>query len=117
MALTAPAEKNAPEHEWEHMQRNKAASLSQAALLALLLAGILAVVNLYADRHFFRIDLTENRRYTISDSTRAIVGGLEDIVTIKVYLSRKLPPYAIAISEHIRDMLEEYRIYAGGMLS
>ena len=99
------------------MKRNTAASATQAALLALLLAGILAIVNVYGDRHFFRIDLTENRRYTIADSTRAILAGLDDIVTIKVYLSGTLPPYAKVISEQIRDILEEYRVYGGGMLS
>lgn len=109
---------HAPRNDgWKQMAPNKAASASQAALLALLLAGILAIVNLYGDRHFFRIDLTENRRYTIADSTRTILAGLEDIVTIKVYLSRKLPPYAMVISEQIRDILEEYRVYGGGMLS
>jgi len=99
------------------MKHTKAASATQAALLALLLAGILAIVNLYADRHFFRTDLTRNRRYTIAGSTRAILGGLDDIVTVKVYLSRKLPPYAMIITDQIRDMLEEYRVYGRGMLA
>ncbi len=99
------------------MATRKTTSAVQAALLALLFAGILAVVNLYAHRHFFRIDLTQNRRYSIADSTRAVLGGLDDIVTVKVYLSRKLPPYAMSISDEIRDMLEEYRICAKGMIS
>jgi len=99
------------------MKIKKATSGIQAALLALLLAGILALINLYANRHFVRIDLTQNRRYTMADSTRAVLAGLNDIVTVKVYLSRKLPTYAMPISEQIRDMLEEYRVCAGGMLS
>ncbi len=88
-----------------------------AVLVTLLLAGILTVVNLYASRNFFRLDLTQNQKYTIAGSTRKILAGLDDIVTIKVYLSRKLPPYAATITDQIKDMLEEYRIYSDGMLS
>jgi ABC-2 type transport system permease protein len=99
------------------MKLKKTASGTQAALLVLLLVGILAMVNLFADRYFFRVDLTQNRRYTIADSTRAILGSLDDIVTIKVYLSRTLPPYARSISDQVRDMLDEYRVYADGMLT
>lgn len=97
--------------------KHKRASGTTAVLLALLLAGILAIVNLYVSKNFFRIDMTQNRRYTIAQSTRLILEGLEDIVTIKVYLTKKLPPYAATISEQVKDMLEEYRVYAGGMLS
>jgi len=99
------------------MKLKKIKSGTNAALVALLLAGILTIVNLYANRNFFRIDLTQNQRYTVAESTREILAGLEDIVTIKVYLSRKLPPYAENISDQIKDMLEEYRVYADGMLS
>ncbi len=99
------------------MRPKKIASGTNAVLLALLLAGILTIVNLYVDQNFFRIDLTQNRRYTVTESTRKILAGLDDIVTVKVYLSRKLPPYAVTISDQIKDMLEEYRVYAGDMLS
>jgi len=99
------------------MKPKKIASGTNAILLALLLAGILTIVNLYANRNFFRIDLTQNQQYTVAESTRNILAGLDDIVTIKVYLSRKLPPYAEAINDQIKAMLEEYRVYAEGMLS
>jgi gliding-associated putative ABC transporter substrate-binding component GldG len=99
------------------MKPAKIKSGTHAVLLALLLAGILTIVNLYANRNFFRVDLTQNRRYTVAESTRKILAGLDDIVTIKVYLSRKLPPYAETLSDQIKDMLEEYSVYAGGMLS
>ncbi len=99
------------------MKPKKITAGAHAVLLALLLIGILAIINLYANRNFFRIDLTQNRRYTVAKSTRKILAELDDIVTVKVYLSRKLPPYAATISDQIKDLLEEYRVYAGGMLS
>jgi len=99
------------------MKPEKIKSGTYAVLAALLLAGILTLVNLYASRNFFRLDLTQNQKYTIAGSTRKILAGLDDIVTIKVYLSRKLPPYAATITDQIKGMLEEYRICANGMLS
>ena len=58
------------------MKPKKIASGMQAILLALLLVGILTIVNLYANQNFFRIDLTQNRRYTMAESTRNILADL-----------------------------------------
>lgn len=86
-------------------------------LIAVLIAGILAVLNAFSYRHFFRIDLTQNKRFTISDATRKIVSGLDDIVNIKVYLSRRLPPYMATITDQVKDLLEEYRVYGRGNIA
>ena len=99
------------------MAANKLSSGTNALLVALLCAGILAIINAFSYTHFTRIDLTENNRYTISPSTRQILAELDDIVNIKVYLSRKLPPYLVTITSQVRDLLEEYRIYADGNLA
>ena len=56
--------------------------------LIVILAGILGVINLLSYRHFLRADLTENKQYTISASTKKVLAGLDDIVNIKVYFSQ-----------------------------
>jgi len=90
--------------------------------LALLLAAILAVgVNLLADRLFARarIDLTEQRLYTLSPGTAQILWGLTDTVTLRLYYSRRLgaavPAYG-AYADRVRAMLAEYAALAGGRL-
>jgi ABC-type uncharacterized transport system involved in gliding motility auxiliary subunit len=90
--------------------------------LALLLAAILAVgVNLLADRLFARarIDLTEQRLYTLSPGTAQILSGLTDTVTLRLYYSRRLgaavPAYG-AYADRVRAMLAEYAALAGGRL-
>ncbi|MEI6127760.1 MAG: Gldg family protein, partial [Pseudomonadota bacterium] len=85
-------------------------------VITLLAAGILTVLNALSYRHFFRIDLTENKKFTIADSTKQIISGLDDIINIKVYLSKKLPPYMATITDQVRDLLEEYNVYARGNL-
>ena len=86
-------------------------------VVALLVAGILAAINALSYRHFFRIDLTENKKFTISDSTKKIISGLDDIINIKVYLSKKLPPYMATLTDQVKDLLEEYTVYAKGNLA
>lgn len=96
------------------MRFKKVAYGTNYLVIALLLAGILAVINAYSYRHFFRIDLTENKKFTISNSTKKILAGLDDIVNIKVYLSKKLPPYLVTLTDEIKDTLTEYGIYSDG---
>ncbi|WP_439594951.1 Gldg family protein [Falsiroseomonas sp.] len=91
-----------------------------SALLALGLAAVLLVgVNMLADRLLSRarIDLTQNRLYTLSDGTRQVLQGLADPVTFRVFYSRRLgaaiPLYG-AYAERVRAMLEEYAAVSGG---
>jgi len=86
-------------------------------LMILLLAAILAVINILSYRHFLRADLTDNRQYTITESTKKVLAGLDDVVNIKVYFSRKLPPYLTTLTDQIKDLLDEYRTYARGKLA
>ncbi len=81
-----------------------------------LLLGILAAVNYLARYHFVRLDLTQNREYTIAPASRKIAEGLQDIVRIKVFFSRNLPPYMISLEQQVKDILDEYRVYGKGKL-
>ena len=85
-------------------------------LVAALAFGVLAFVNALSYRHFFRADLTAAKKYTVSDATKKVLAGLDDIVNIKVYLSRTLPPNMAPVTDQVKDMLEEYRIHANGNL-
>ncbi|PWS36250.1 ABC transporter [Falsiroseomonas bella] len=93
-----------------------------SALVALLLAAILAVgVNMLADRLLpsARLDLTQNRLYTLSDGTAQVLRGLNDPITLRLFYSRRLgaeiPAYG-AYADRVRAMLDEYVAVAGGRL-
>ncbi|MGF1637326.1 MAG: gliding motility-associated ABC transporter substrate-binding protein GldG [Cyclobacteriaceae bacterium] len=81
----------------------------------LLLVGIATIVliNLLANRFFFRIDLTEEKRYTISEATRNMLGGLDDVVYVDVYLAGDLPAGFKRLHNSIRETLDEFKVYAG----
>jgi ABC-2 type transport system permease protein len=85
-------------------------------IASLLFLGILVLVNILVARNFFRVDLTENKEYTVSDSTKKILSRMDDIVNVKVYFSKDLPSYLNTLPNEVRDMLEEFRAYAHGNL-
>jgi gliding-associated putative ABC transporter substrate-binding component GldG len=81
----------------------------------LLLANILvliALTNLMASRYFFRIDLTEEKRYTIKAPTKQLLQELEDEVFIEVFLEGDLNPGFKRFQKSIRETLNEFRIYS-----
>ena len=59
-----------------------------------------------------RIDLTENRIYTLSEGTRATLAGLGEPITLRFYYSRSLAAQVPGINtyaERVLGLLEEYR--------
>ena len=77
----------------------------------LVVFGIVALINFLSSRRFIRADLTADKRYTISQSTKKVLDQLDDIVTIDAYFSRQ-PPRVAQIRQSVRDVLEEYRAFS-----
>lgn len=76
------------------------------------LVVLLILVNLLAGKNFFRIDLTEEKRFSISDATKDILTSLDDNLLIEVYLDGDLPPGFERMKKSTREILEEFRIYS-----
>ncbi len=81
---------------------------------------IIVLVNVLSEKLFFRLDLTSDHKYTMSKSTRNILKGLSQPVTIKAYFSRDLPPdVARDISRarsDFKELLVEYSSISKGKL-
>jgi ABC-2 type transport system permease protein len=77
------------------------------------IAVIVVACNIIFSFVYFRLDLTAEKRYTLSSSTRSLLGNLEDVVYLKVYLDGKnLPPDFAELSQKTKEFLEECRIYS-----
>jgi ABC-type uncharacterized transport system involved in gliding motility auxiliary subunit/ABC-type transport system involved in multi-copper enzyme maturation permease subunit len=74
-----------------------------------LVAATLVVVNLFGQHIGGRLDLTPGKAYTLSPATRQILGGLDDLVTIKFFVSRSLPPEITVVKRDITDLLGDMR--------
>lgn len=73
---------------------------------------LLVLVNLLATKYFFRLDLTEEKRFSIKDQTREILRELDDKVYVEVYLEGELNASFRRLQKSIRETLEEFRIYS-----
>lgn len=88
----------------------------EAVLQLALIAGILVNLNVLSTQGVWRFDLTENKRYTLSEASREIARGLDDPVTVTAYFSDGLPPQFAQAEQQFRNLLDEFRAYAGGNL-
>ena len=71
-----------------------------------LLLGLF-VLNLLSHAYNIRIDLTKDKRYTLSDETIKIVENIEDPISIKVYLQGNFPAEFKRIQSETHQFLEE----------
>ncbi|WP_017731860.1 gliding motility-associated ABC transporter substrate-binding protein GldG [Nafulsella turpanensis] len=74
---------------------------------------LLLIANVLARDYFFRIDLTEDKRYTITDATKNLLRELDDVVYVEVYLEGEVPGGFKRLQRSIRETLEEFRNIAG----
>jgi ABC-2 type transport system permease protein len=60
-----------------------------------------------------RIDLTEDKRYTLSEPTREVLSGIENDIFIQVWLDGEMPIPFKRLKRTVREMLDEFRIASG----
>jgi len=90
-------------------------------VMLVLLAVLFLAVNLFSNIVFrsARIDLTENRLYTLSEGTAQVVAQLDEPITLRFFYSERLAndyPRIRTYATHVRDLLEEVRNRSDGML-
>jgi ABC-2 type transport system permease protein len=98
----------------------KAYKNHQAAII--LFIGICVLTNAFSGKIGGRIDLTQNKIYTLSDSTKDLIGKLGDQigdgnVTIDVYASDKLPAQFQPVIRDTMDILKDYKTYGNGKIT
>lgn len=86
----------------------------RSTLLGLLVAvAILVVVNILSSFLFFRIDLTKDKRHSLSPSTIEMLKNLDDRVYFRVYLKGKNQPADYQLfAKQVEQMLQDFRSYS-----
>lgn len=88
-------------------------NISQLVILFI----IVIFINYLAGLFFFRIDLTSEKKYSLSPASKNLLNALEYPVKIRVYLEGKdLPVGFKKLRNSIRDQLDVFQIYAGESL-
>jgi ABC-2 type transport system permease protein len=82
-------------------------NLTQLVSMLLLIIAI----NIIAAYNFMRFDLTAEKRYSISQTTKTILEEQDDYISIKVYLEGQLPANYKRLHNATRELLDEFRAY------
>ena len=72
----------------------------------ILLASVSSFVRL-------RLDLTEDKRFTLSDPSRRVLSGIKNDVFVQVCLDGEMPIPLKKLKRSVREMLDEFRIASG----
>lgn len=84
----------------------------------LTIAAIAAVAFcVFSDKLFFRLDLTQEKRYSISDNTKEMLKNADGDISVTVYLDGDLNAGFLRLRKATKEMLDEFNVYAGGGFS
>ena len=91
---------------------NKRRNLKKNQIVSFVVAVVIVVlVNVIGSFVFTRFDLTSEKRYTLSPTTKEILNGLNDYVYFKVYLEGEFPAGFKKLRRETKEMLDEFRAY------
>jgi len=88
----------------------------------LIVAAVLAIATIILANTAFiglRLDLTENKLFTLSDGTLNIIKSLDEPVMLDLYFSRKAMidiPQLVNYGDRVRDLLDEYAKKSSGKI-
>ena len=92
---------------------NKRKNLKKNQIIAFLVTvAIVILVNVIGSYVFTRFDLTSEKRYTLSPTTKEILNDLDDYVYFKVYLEGDFPAGFKKLRRETKEMLDEFRAYS-----
>ena len=77
---------------------------------------LLLVINIIGSFFFFRLDLTKDKRYTLSPTSLHIIEQVKNPLYIKVYMQGELPSEFKRLQLETRQMLEEFQGYNSNII-
>ncbi len=94
--------------------------LSGTALLVIAILYLAFILTVNVSVTGVRADLTEDNLYTMSDGTKSILKSIDEPINIYFYDSQKLTkkiPQIRNYANRVREILEEYELYANGKIN
>lgn len=86
---------------------------TQSILQFTLFAGILLFVNILANTFYGHLDLTEEKRFTLTQPTKAALRDLKDRIYVRVLLDGEFPAGFKRLQTATREMLDDFRSESG----
>ena len=92
---------------------NKRKNIKRNEIMAFVITLIIIVlVNIIGSFLYTRFDLTSEKRYTLSDTSKEILKNLDDYVYFRIYLEGEFPAGFKKLRKETKEMLDEFRAYS-----
>ena len=92
---------------------NKRKNIKRNEIITLIITLIIIVlVNVIGSFIYTRFDLTSEKRYTLSETSKDILKNLDDYVYFRVYLEGEFPAGFKKLRKETKEMLDEFRAYS-----
>lgn len=75
------------------------------------------VVNFFASVIHKRVDLTNEKRFTISSPVKKILGNMDGVAEVTIFLKGDLPAGFKNLSTSAEELLQEFKEYANGRIN
>ena len=93
--------------------KNERKNLKKNQIIAFAITlAIIVVVNIIGSFIYTRFDLTSEKRYTLSDTSKEILRNLDDYVYFRIYLEGEFPAGFKKLRKETKEMLDEFRAYS-----
>ena len=94
------------------MKLAKKQNIKQLVVIALSLIA----VNIIGNYFFKRFDLTEDKRYTLSETSLNIIKSVDSPLIIDVFLEGNFPPEFKRLQDETKQLLEEFSAYNSNII-
>ena len=92
---------------------DKRKNIKRNEILSLVITlTIIVLINIIGAFIYTRFDLTSEKRYTLSDTSKGILKDLDDYVYFRVYLEGDFPAPFKKLRKETKEMLDEFRAYS-----
>lgn len=95
------------------MAKQKRKQVKQQNIIEFVVSlAMILLINYIASFLYYRIDLTAEKRFTLTDQTTELLENLDDVVYFKVYLDGELPAGFSRLKNSTQEIIDEFRTYS-----
>lgn len=80
------------------------------------LTGLFVAVIYLSSLWFYQIDLTAEKRYSLTKATKTLLRDVDSVITIRVFLTGELPADYKKLSIATKDLLDEFKSLSGNLV-
>lgn len=78
----------------------------------MILIAIIILVNVLASGFYYRLDLTEEKRFSISEPTKELLKSQDDIISVQIFLAGNLTPNLKRLQTATTELLDQFANFA-----